>query len=57
MICEPCREAGRLNQAGLAPYAYRQHRKCEGDCPCQHKIGEGHVRLSYTQGIKKDPHR
>jgi hypothetical protein len=43
MICETCREAGRLNQAGLIPYAYREHRKCEGDCCCQHKIGEGWV--------------
>lgn len=55
MICEPCTEAGRWNKLGAIPKAYRTHRKCTGDCPCQHKIGDEHVRLSYTKEQKKTP--
>lgn len=43
MICEVCVEAGKLNTIGLTGQAYRRHRDCEGDCCCQHKIGEGWV--------------
>lgn len=47
MICAPCREGGRLNQAASEhdtdwhrQAATRYHAECDGKCDCQHFIGE-----------------
>lgn len=55
MICDLCAEAGRWNKLGIISKAYRIHRKCTGDCACQHKIGDSYVRISYTNEQKKTP--
>ncbi len=42
MICVDCRLAGSFNSVDVAA-AKVMHDKCEGDCGCQHKTGQGWV--------------
>ena len=43
MICKMCSSAGGVNAMGDSGSATVLHQQCEGDCPCQHKVGKGHV--------------
>jgi len=44
MICYYCLRGGEENTLGHYKRAANCHLKCEGDCPCQHKTGPGHIR-------------
>lgn len=41
MICELCKSGGELNKIGQFKRANNMHKKCKGDCGCQHKTGPG----------------
>jgi|APCry1669189034_1035192.scaffolds.fasta_scaffold02594_2 hypothetical protein len=45
MICNICLAAGNANKTGDTGTAIVLHQQCKGDCPCQHKVGPGHVRV------------
>lgn len=46
MICYYCLRGGEENHLGHHKRAANYHTKCEGDCPCQHKTGPGHIRVA-----------
>lgn len=39
MICNWCRTAGRRQSEGNLEEAFKLHKYCAGDCPCQHWLG------------------
>jgi hypothetical protein len=45
VICNPCRDGGKLNLGGFVTLAIAMHVQCKSPrtCPCQHKTGPGHI--------------
>ena len=41
MICDYCKKGGTENTKRHFKLASNYHRKCKGDCGCQHKTGPG----------------
>jgi hypothetical protein len=41
MICQICKSGGELNRIGQFKRATNMHKKCKGDCGCQHQTGPG----------------
>jgi len=39
MICNYCLSGGELNKLNQLKRATNMHKKCKGDCCCQHKTG------------------
>ena len=41
MICDHCKKGGTENTKRHFKQADNYHRKCKGDCGCQHQTGPG----------------
>lgn len=52
MICKMCSAAGVVNGNGDSGSATILHQQCEGDCPCQHKVGKGHVQVKGEKALQ-----
>jgi hypothetical protein len=49
MICLSCRSAGQENLEDSYKKAKALHKKCKGDCSCQHKTGPGWTKREGTK--------
>lgn len=52
MICESCRFGATFNVKEDYKAAAKFHKKCKGDCGCQHKTGPGWF---VKRGVKVPP--